>query len=193
MTYSRITIHTASSQKGFTIIETLIAITVLMIAVAGPLSVASKGLLSAQISKDQMIASYLAEESMEAIKNSRDNNIVTNGNAQLFSNGSIVTSCTNTANNYCDMSTTDPTALLTGCASLGNCPLYIDPNGIYMHTSTGNRKSAFSRAYYITTSSGSGACTNTSTECQVHVIVSWNEGSIPNQVELVSEITKTLR
>ena len=57
MTYSRITIHTASSQKGFTIIETLIAITVLMIAVAGPLSVASKGLLSAQISKDQMIAS----------------------------------------------------------------------------------------------------------------------------------------
>jgi Tfp pilus assembly protein PilV len=65
----------ARISRGFTIIETLVAVTILMIAVAGPLVVASKGLNAALYARDQVIASYLAQESMEAIKNQRDNNI----------------------------------------------------------------------------------------------------------------------
>lgn len=57
--------------KGFTIIETLVAITILMIAVAGPLTIAQKSLMASIYARDQIVASYLAQEVMEEYKNSK--------------------------------------------------------------------------------------------------------------------------
>jgi Tfp pilus assembly protein PilV len=62
-------INKNKNQKGFTIVETLVAVTILMISIAGPLTVANKGLLAAINAKDQMIASYLAQDAMEYVKN----------------------------------------------------------------------------------------------------------------------------
>lgn len=58
--------------KGFTLIEALVAISILMIAIASPMTLAQKGLSTATLSKDQMIASFLAQDAMEAVKNIRD-------------------------------------------------------------------------------------------------------------------------
>lgn len=71
------------NQKGFTIIETLVAITILMISIAGPLTIAQKSLMAAIYAKDQVIASYLAQDLMEDIKNNRDNYILSNGLGSL--------------------------------------------------------------------------------------------------------------
>lgn len=60
--------------SGFTLVETLIAITVLLTAVAGPLTIASRGLISAHFARDQVTAFYLAQEATELIRNKRDNN-----------------------------------------------------------------------------------------------------------------------
>ncbi len=60
--------------KGFTLVEALVAISILMIAVTGPMTVAQKGLVSAITSKDQMIAAFLAQDAIEYIKNVRDSN-----------------------------------------------------------------------------------------------------------------------
>jgi prepilin-type N-terminal cleavage/methylation domain-containing protein len=60
------------NNKGFTLIETLVAITILMISIAGPLTIAQKSLTAATIAKDQVIASFLAQEMIEQIKNDRD-------------------------------------------------------------------------------------------------------------------------
>ncbi|MEK7501415.1 MAG: prepilin-type N-terminal cleavage/methylation domain-containing protein [Patescibacteria group bacterium] len=68
------------NNKGFTIIETLVAIAILMISIAGPLAVASKSLTAALYAKDQMVASYLAQEGVETIRNRKDNNIAKDGN-----------------------------------------------------------------------------------------------------------------
>jgi hypothetical protein len=58
--------------KGFTLIEALVAISILMIAIASPIMLAQKGLSSSILSRDQMIASFLVQDGIEAIKNMRD-------------------------------------------------------------------------------------------------------------------------
>ncbi len=61
-----------SRSRGFTLIETLVAITVLLLAIVGPLQIAAQALFSAFYSREQITAYYLAAESIEYIKNSRD-------------------------------------------------------------------------------------------------------------------------
>ena len=58
--------------KGFTLIETLVAITVLLLSVSAPLSIAAKALFSAYYARDQITAYYLADEAIEYVKNARD-------------------------------------------------------------------------------------------------------------------------
>lgn len=61
-------------QRGFTLVETLIAITILASAVAGTMTIAFQGLRGAQLSGDQMTASYLAQEAIDFIRAKRDEN-----------------------------------------------------------------------------------------------------------------------
>jgi len=61
-------------KQGFSLVETLVAISVLMLAVVGPLSIASRGLISAQFSRDQITAFHLAREAVELVRNKRDSN-----------------------------------------------------------------------------------------------------------------------
>lgn len=61
-------------KKGFTIIETLVAISILLIAIAGPLTIAAKGLFSSYYSRDEVTAFYLAQEGIEYFRNLRDTN-----------------------------------------------------------------------------------------------------------------------
>ena len=68
--------------RGFTLLEALVAISILMVAVVSPITIAQKGLSSASYSKNQMIASYLAQDAIEYIKNKRDENVI-NGNDWL--------------------------------------------------------------------------------------------------------------
>lgn len=61
---------------GFTVVETLVAVTVLAVSVAGPLSIAFQGLRSAELAKSQITASYLAQEGVEFIRAMRDQDYI---------------------------------------------------------------------------------------------------------------------
>ena len=50
--------------RGFTLIETLIAVLILTTAIAGPLTIASKGLTATLVAKDQISAFYLAQDAV---------------------------------------------------------------------------------------------------------------------------------
>ncbi|HVU06675.1 MAG TPA: prepilin-type N-terminal cleavage/methylation domain-containing protein [Candidatus Paceibacterota bacterium] len=63
--------------KGFTLVEAMVAISILSLAVTGPLIIAQKGLGSAVYAKDQIIAAYLAQEAVEYVRNARDTNRIT--------------------------------------------------------------------------------------------------------------------
>ncbi|MFA6227248.1 MAG: prepilin-type N-terminal cleavage/methylation domain-containing protein [Candidatus Paceibacterota bacterium] len=58
--------------NGFTLVEALVAISILMVAVTSPMAIAQRGLASAVYSKDQMTATFLAQDALEYIKNVRD-------------------------------------------------------------------------------------------------------------------------
>ena len=50
---------------AFTLIEALISITILMISVAAPMTLASQGLIAANIAERQIVAYYLAQDAIE--------------------------------------------------------------------------------------------------------------------------------
>ncbi len=64
----------AESQKALTLVESLVAISILVISIFGPMSIVSQAIRTAYQTRDQMTAYYLAQESMEYIRNVRDTN-----------------------------------------------------------------------------------------------------------------------
>ena len=64
------------THKGFTLIETLVAITVLTIAIAAPLTLAAQSLLAAFNARDQVTAFHLAQEAIETVRAKRDHNLL---------------------------------------------------------------------------------------------------------------------
>lgn len=65
-----ITLH--SIKKGFTLLETLASIAILSIVVIGPLSVTINSSSYARVTKDTIVATYLAEEAIEMLQNQYD-------------------------------------------------------------------------------------------------------------------------
>ena len=68
--------------KGFTLVETLVAIAILSLAITGPMVIAQKGIGSAIYARDEVTAFYLAQEAVEYVRNVRDSNRIddyTNG------------------------------------------------------------------------------------------------------------------
>lgn len=61
-------------QKAFTLIETMVAISLLVISVAAPMSLAVQSLSSAFYARDQITAFHLAQEAIETVRAVRDGN-----------------------------------------------------------------------------------------------------------------------
>ncbi len=76
MMYSMYKQH--KQKSGFTLIEALFGITIIMFALLGPLMLINNSLKAAHEVRDQTIASYLAFEAIEAIRNVRDERALEN-------------------------------------------------------------------------------------------------------------------
>lgn len=63
-----------TKERGFTLIESLVALTLLVTAITGPLVVASRALNDANFTKDQIVAYHLAQEGIETVRAVRDRN-----------------------------------------------------------------------------------------------------------------------
>lgn len=63
-----------NKKRGFTLVETLVAISILMISISGPMFLVSNGIRSSAYSRDQITAFYLAQDAIEAMRFIRDNN-----------------------------------------------------------------------------------------------------------------------
>lgn len=65
-------------KKGFTLVETLVAIFIITTAIAGAMAATQRSLQTSFYSRDQVVTFFLAEEAMEAIRNIRDTNFKLN-------------------------------------------------------------------------------------------------------------------
>lgn len=62
---------------GFTLVETLVAITILLVGVLGPLTLVTRGISDGLFARNQITANYLAQEALETVLNKRMTNSFT--------------------------------------------------------------------------------------------------------------------
>lgn len=137
------------SMKGFTLIETMIAVTILSLSISGPLFSASRALVLAEISRDQLTASYLAQEAIEYVRAMRDDAYLksykSGGSAVSaeawgdFISGASAWSITECISRSCTLDPARPMGYGNGkslAAYTGAAPLYLS-NGIYTQQQLG--------------------------------------------------------
>ncbi len=148
-----------TAYRAFTLVETMVAVTILTFAVVGPMMVASRAIVAAQIARSQLTANYLAQEGIEYVRAMRDNEYLTVRQSQTawnnFLNGSSGASISQCRTSTC---TFDPARTmgtgsglsLTQCSGSGCTPLYL-ANGVYTQQSTisGSVVTPFNRTIQI--------------------------------------------
>jgi Tfp pilus assembly protein PilV len=63
----------STSTKGYSLVEVLVAVSILMLSIVGPLTIAMKSLQSAQYARQQNTAFFLAQEGITIINTVRNN------------------------------------------------------------------------------------------------------------------------
>ncbi|MFA6415004.1 MAG: type II secretion system protein [Candidatus Paceibacterota bacterium] len=142
-------IFNSQKKRGFTLIETMIAITILTLAIAGPIFTASRAIIAAQIARDQLIATYLAQEGIEYVRAMRDDEFLSAyqaGGASVssaawagFITGSNASSITQCRASTCTLDPARPMGSGSGlsllpCSGSACTPLYL-ANSIYTQQS----------------------------------------------------------
>ncbi len=167
-----------NTQSGFTIIETLVAIFILLISITGPLSFAQSGLRASFVARDQVVAFYLAQDAIETIKNIRDNNSLDGQDwlTDLETAGCVSVNADGELNQPCEIETifeNGPRQTLQACpgGNPGVCnPMKYDTEfkeyRLSNDISTSIVPSKFSRTVYVHEL--------TDNEVQIIVFVSWD-------------------
>lgn len=65
------------NQQGFSLVETLVAITILLVVIVGPMTISSQAAKSTSFASEQVIAFFLAQEGAEIIQKNRDDLLLT--------------------------------------------------------------------------------------------------------------------
>lgn len=156
--------------KGFTIIESLVAISILVSAVVAGFSAAQSGLSSYILSKEQVSAFYLAQEGFEQVRNIRDANRLSGNNwlAGIASNSSDPCYF----GNACTVSVAETNSLIR-CDGVGECPfLRKSADGFYGYNSLWPL-TPYKREITLVSIN--------SNEIAVTVTVSWSKGIISRE------------
>lgn len=66
----------STQQSGFSLVETLVAITILLIIIVGPMTISSSTAQSTSFSSEQVVAFFLAQEGAELAQKARDDLLV---------------------------------------------------------------------------------------------------------------------
>jgi len=151
-------------KKGFTLIETIVAIFLLTVGVSGSFSLMQKVTSFASTSSSQFVASYLAQEGVEIIRNIRDTNYLIKG--QVWDNGIGVGT---------DFRLDYRSRVFPDAA----CGTYLQHNGSY-YVCSDSSVSKFRRQITITKPSFD--------KIVVSVAVSWSDRGIPHQVFAETEL-----
>lgn len=105
---------------GFTLIETLVAVSLMVIAIVAPMSLVSQSLTTAYYARDQVAAYSLAQEGIETVRAVRDGNILSNalnGTSRNLLEGIPIDT------NFTADATVDGEDGLDPCPLIEGCPL----------------------------------------------------------------------
>jgi len=112
-----------NNQKAFSLLEVIIAIFVIVIGIVGAVNLISYSISSVAVAKSQIIATELAQEGLEIVRNIRDSNWL----ADITWNSGL-----NTCASGCRVQYNNSELLALG----GNPVLNINSNGFYLYDIT---------------------------------------------------------
>jgi prepilin-type N-terminal cleavage/methylation domain-containing protein len=175
-------------RRGFTLVETLVAISIFSISILGLLSVLASGITSTTYAKNKIIAGYLAQEGIEYVRNMRDTFVLydydSNGNPIGWASFiNKITPCETTKGCFFDDSSVPfsiPSNMAMKNLTLNPCSSATCPNGLLLYnSSTGEygyanngTSSGFVRKVWMIPNN-----LNPSNEIQIFSVVSWTQGS----------------
>lgn len=168
------------NNRGFTLIEMLIAIFIFTLALTSLMLVSSRGLRASKEAQNQVVANYLALEGIEAVRNLRDSSLIrfddSNNWIEVFDQGSGGSNRCLSEGNPCTFTLGNQIELIS-CPN-DECQVYLDEDsGIYRNFLNGPTSSRFSLTPYVREISLVIPPNNVQ-EIVVEVTVTWNTGSV---------------
>ncbi len=181
-----------NKKGGYSLVEVLISITVLLIALVGPLTIAYTGLKRANFSKEQTFAVFLAQEGVESVVRLREDSAL---NASSYGNlsevwttnfNAVSNRCQIGSNNYCGVRLTDDGSFsqnnIYQCSG-SNCLMrYNDGDRVPYKQGVSGTETQFTRQLQITVSGNQFA--------RVKSIVSWGPAT-SDKIELETYVYNT--
>ena len=184
--------YSSHTDSGFSLVEALVAISLLLLMIVGPMELMTKANHSTAYATEQVIAWFLAQEGLELAQKGRDDllldskfiDALTSGGSGDVANpwadftkttsGGIFKDCFTAVGCGLSLPAANGTLNIKSCASNG-CRLYIDDStplrAVYVHnTSADNEESLFTRVITME-KEGTGGVKVTST-------VTWRTGSL---------------
>jgi len=181
--------------RAFTLVETLVAVAILTIAMVGPYTVAKHSIDAADIARDELAASNLAQEGLEYVRSVRDGNYLYNisnpGSQRSWLYG--LDSTGGSANCFAGTCTVEPTQSVPTLALVacgGTCaPLYLTGSGQYTQVQSGNTPTYFTRSIQI---AAVPAGAPNPTEITITSTVTWVNKGASHTVQVSEDITDWL-
>jgi len=153
-------------KKGYSLIEVLVAISILLIALVGPMTIAAKGIQSSIFVREQTIATSLAQEGIEAFIAARNDAALQAFGAGNLSSASWawatngtrsagVSRCFSTNGCNIEYATTNPLDNSKACSNAtgGGCELRFDSSAARARYSFSGDATPYRRAIRVTSTS----------------------------------------
>ena len=181
-----------TKQSGFTLVETLVAITILLLVIVGPMTISSNAAKSTTYSSDQVIAFFLAQEGAELVQAYRDDyfleyldDVISGASSPIdpwdeFRNsGNALGTCFGASGCGLELQTSG-FGTVVNCGS-SSCRLYLDTNTVtkrsrYTHQNPTNtyEQTPYTRTIRIEQIPGQE-------EVRVISTVTWRSGNLLNE------------
>ena len=181
------TIYPAGTTPGFTLVETLVAISVLLIVIVGPMTVATNSARSTSFSSEQVQAFFLAQEGLELAQQARDDALLAvfpdfaDGWDDFTDDGSGGEFADCLSGRGCGLEFAESGVTVRECNN-DSCRLYYasgNDRNRFTHDATNNEPTPFIREIRLTPSTDSN-------QLQVVSTVRWRTG--PQSAEQVVEL-----
>ncbi|HTX86819.1 MAG TPA: hypothetical protein VMC41_01990 [Candidatus Nanoarchaeia archaeon] len=161
-----------ADHSGFTLLEITVCIFIIVMGLMGILSLANQNIQVETINKNTLIASQLAQEGLETVRNKRDINWLQEGDWEKSSSSvpdSRLDILQEPYYNYTIDASTGAMVPISGGIADPRTQLYLNSSGFYTH----NSANASPTGFYRLISVGNESAASTSVTC----LVQWKKGS----------------
>ncbi len=172
--------HSSKTQAGFSLVEMLVSISILLMVIVGPMTVTTRASKSSSFASEQVEAFFLAQEGLELAQMARDNYMLENLQGSRsspwadFKNpaGTFSTCYSSGCGLVWAGDSGNVNTTVVDCANIANCKLYYKDGSRsrFSYTnSTGSTETLFTRKITFTAAANAVAVDST---------VTWRTGSL---------------